>query len=691
MPAMSQGNRSQNIPLKTNCLSDSELEEREIMLKIAANPQTPIDLLQQLAYSSDRLIRKTVVGNPNTPREILFKLGAEFPESLINNPVWDLLFLEEPTAIGDLPIQVQQHLLLQDEVPYYLMESIATSRNLNLCLGLARHPKTPQSLLEKIVRTPNIPLDTIKLHINWPDPPQESLEEIIRASFKQRIMATTTQFTLRSLAETGFLFDLIETRENGTIGKWGRVSHALLLTQGLETIITPPHHESSENPEEHTPNLDKLLKQFADDSTSKFRQSFENSSPDSPASFKVVISRKEKSSVISDQKPGLTSNKHRLKSAIGHNMVQILDGITGSSHTPNWLLYQLAIRNSRWRRNILNRPQISSSLLENLAMTPDYLLQREVARHPNTPPSVLKLLAWVPDIEVRWHVARHPNTRSVELLILAIDKSVKIRRQIAKNPNSPMMALELLAKDPDVSVRLEVAKHPTPPLSCLEGLVNDNHYQVRNAALANSSTPIPFLKKLTEFINFQGRPRLLTHLKIPVFLLKTLVKEPDDRVQDGIDFHPHIPLLFFKQLTEDPKFLGQYRACAHPHTSVSMLRELLCDRNLYAEPCHIYRSVASNYLKQKTKSLPLVLKQLAEYSKDSFERLLVLLHPQIPPSALAKNRQSLDWLERYCIAQHPNTPLCTLEELANDGNRVVRAVAREQLKQRQPPASTASD
>lgn len=61
MPAMSQGKTSQNIPLNTDCLSDSELEEREKMLKIAANPQTPTDLLQQLAYSSDRLIRKTVV------------------------------------------------------------------------------------------------------------------------------------------------------------------------------------------------------------------------------------------------------------------------------------------------------------------------------------------------------------------------------------------------------------------------------------------------------------------------------------------------------------------------------------------------------------------------------------------------------------------------------------------------------
>ena len=76
------------------------------------------------------------------------------------------------------------------------------------------------------------------------------------------------------------------------------------------------------------------------------------------------------------------------------------------------------------------------------------------------------------------------------------------------------------------------------------------------------------------------------------------------------------------------------------------------------------------------------------YDRSSFNpipsllRFLVLLHPQAPAQALTDNFRSLAWLERYAIAQNSNTPLSTLQALAKDGNRIVRAAAKANLQNR---------
>jgi len=47
---------------------------------------------------------------------------------------------------------------------------------------------------------------------------------------------------------------------------------------------------------------------------------------------------------------------------------------------------------------------------------------------------------------------------------------------------------------------------------------------------------------------------------------------------------------------------------------------------------------------------------------------------------LAENSNSISWLERYAIAQNKKTPEETLKQLAQDGNRIVRATAKESLQ-----------
>ncbi|HKD75097.1 MAG TPA: hypothetical protein VKB76_06355, partial [Ktedonobacterales bacterium] len=54
--------------------------------------------------------------------------------------------------------------------------------------------------------------------------------------------------------------------------------------------------------------------------------------------------------------------------------------------------------------------------------------------------------------------------------------------------------------------------------------------------------------------------------------------------------------------------------------------------------------------------------------------------PEIASGDLAEHVMSLSWVERYIIARHPNADQQTLEQLARDGNRFVRATARGRLQ-----------
>lgn len=64
-------------------------------------------------------------------------------------------------------------------------------------------------------------------------------------------------------------------------------------------------------------------------------------------------------------------------------------------------------------------------------------------------------------------------------------------------------------------------------------------------------------------------------------------------------------------------------------------------------------------------------------------RLLSFLCPDAPADALAKAQRSNDWRERAAIALNSNTPESVLIRLSQEGNAVVRALAKHSLAQRQ--------
>ncbi len=70
---------------------------------IAANPNTPAAILEQLSKAADPTIRRAVAQNPNTPIQILCHLAGEFPHEFLRNPLIPILNMTRPDFIKELP------------------------------------------------------------------------------------------------------------------------------------------------------------------------------------------------------------------------------------------------------------------------------------------------------------------------------------------------------------------------------------------------------------------------------------------------------------------------------------------------------------------------------------------------------------------------------------------------------------
>ena len=72
--------------------------------------------------------------------------------------------------------------------------------------------------------------------------------------------------------------------------------------------------------------------------------------------------------------------------------------------------------------------------------------------------------------------------------------------------------------------------------------------------------------------------------------------------------------------------------------------------------------------------------RFAKSRKPSLARFMVFLNNYADSKLLAQNCHATSWLEKYTIAQNPQTPDNTLKFLAKDANRIVRAAAKANLQ-----------
>lgn len=122
------------------------------MTQAASDPTTSPQLLRQIATQTDWQLRQLVASNPNTPTETLWQLGIDFPEAILNNPIFELLQLEQLDLVTTIPQPTLTSLLQCDRVPTSFMEYAVSQQDYSLWLAVAYNPQTPGALLENLAQ-----------------------------------------------------------------------------------------------------------------------------------------------------------------------------------------------------------------------------------------------------------------------------------------------------------------------------------------------------------------------------------------------------------------------------------------------------------------------------------------------------------------------------------------------------------
>ncbi len=356
--------------------------------------------------------------------------------------------------------------------------------------------------------------------------------------------------------------------------------------------------------------------------------------------------------------------------------------VADNPNTPVKLLEQLVRDEDKYIRTfVADNPNIQVKLLEQLARDEDILVRESVARNRKTPTQLLEQLARDEEKFVRESVARNRKTPTQLLEQLARDEEKQVCTSVARNPNTPVNLLERFAEDEDKQVRSFVAQNPSTPVKLLEQLAQDEDKQVRSSVAQNPSTPVKLLEQLTQDKDKQVRSCVAQNPNIAIELLEQLIQADYKTVRKSVAQNPNTPVELLERLAQDKDKYVRSFAASNPNTPVELLERLVQDEDKY-----VRSFAASNPNTPVNLFLEAMLKDDAPNYTPSLVRFLVLLHPQTPEFALAENVRSLAWLERYAIAQNPNTPLDTLKALAKDANRIVRAAAKANARKSQPIA-----
>lgn len=618
----------------------------ESELRLAADPTTDPLHLRKLADSDDRRIRETIAGNPNAPTELLLELGAEFPAQLLNNPVLPLLCLEELHQVDNIPLNTLCSLLQQPNVPEHFFELGVKTGGSEVIGSLGMNPQTPKAILERLVQTTRDSNfeQVAKLHVNWEGEISEGWEAIIRQEM-EHIFYIDGREAVEELRRLYMIAKIGPESLPDSVIQQQAIAAALETPRLLlESLSSSEHFKIrlavAGNPS--TPS--EILTKLAQEPNESIHRAIA-ANPNTPPAVLTEFATDSPQSVGVLQAIALHPDTPL---AILENLV--------SSQYPR--VTQAAIENLYWGTNLdpkwktlyQNRfasiaPDLPSHLwqkLEKMIVNPDPEIRSKLAAHPKTPPQILSQLAYDPDIEVRLALVNNPQIpasilgdvicrelggspptdtglQSSSLLgeIFKCSDEDWIQIAIARNPNTPSRLLRRLATHSDPMIRKIVAKNPHTPPQCLLNLAHDEDSDVREIVYQSRHAPLKALELgLLEMSNDQN---------------------------------------WEQHYQQNQRYLSQQE-----------LTKFLV--------------IARRYVTRFSEGLCFVLEFCLKPRVGFLYNLGALCFPEIRATAFENYTTSWMWIERYCITQHPNTPTSSLERLAQDGNRIVRAAAKARLQ-----------
>ena len=186
---------------------------------VAAHPNATPDLLLKLSQSDDKAVRKACTSNANTPVEALLKLGSQFPEQLLENPVFDLLLLAHPGLFDELPTSTLNSLLKRDQVPVELIRW-AWKNCIDYCAGaILYNATTPSDIVQELAASQKQEIViAAKTHIHYSQPRIDTLLE-------------------NTSNDSDIVIDLLAGRERqDEFEEWVRSNHAFAQVSAMARI-----------------------------------------------------------------------------------------------------------------------------------------------------------------------------------------------------------------------------------------------------------------------------------------------------------------------------------------------------------------------------------------------------------------------------------------------------------------------
>jgi uncharacterized membrane-anchored protein YhcB (DUF1043 family) len=436
----------------------------EIKKKLACAEDTSVEVLQQLSKDSDREIRSLVASNPNTPTEILLKLGKQFPEAVIDNPIFGLLLLENP---GSYFVRISLARSLKTAIA--TLNKLAKDEDKLLRASVANNRITPSDLLEKLASDSD---ESVRLKVATnPNTSSKSLEKL----------AADGDLTIRNaVMEHPNVSPLAIAIVKFINKKKGKIP-----IEALEFLANNPDKNIRQQVARHPNSSAKVLMKLAKDEDEFVRADVAANINTSLALLEQLASDRQLSVRAATAK-ALTKHSHVSLETFEHLIIygdyKACIIVAQNPKTPSVILEKFARnRHKDIRDAVIKNPNASSvaiaiaqlmngnldtdieaSFLDELSYYKDEYMRQQVARHPNTPSETLDRL-----IDELNKDRYYTNYQFDEL---AYNRGTLICLAVAQNPNASSEVLSVLASDVDEEVRLVVANNPHTPLEVLEML-----------------------------------------------------------------------------------------------------------------------------------------------------------------------------------------------------------------------------
>ena len=598
---------------------------------IAAHTLALPATLSTLSHSSDKATRSKVAANPNTPPADYVRLGQQFPNEFLANPALDLLFLENPGLLGELPEALLLRVLKRETCPSDFLVWAAELPAEKIQLAVAMNPAAPAEALDRLRTSAHAKVrESLR---SAGSELQGDPEALFLKAVKERLAALTPEE-----AQEAWVKDDIGLAEFMFLSAQARLRIAGLDESDMPRLVRCALARHPSTPV-------NLLIEIARDKDSDARGAVAWNA-NTPVDVLEMLAKDPDDWV-------------RLS-------------VAGNPRTPvslaDSLMTALARRRSQkhseLRRAVACHTQTSTVLLELLARDEDSGVREAVAANPSSPLPVLEVLLSDVFDSVRGAAARNPKIAVPLIEALVKSGCVRVRRGVAANPNTPIALVQALAKHPDWSIRESVAANPKTPVALLEVLAKDGDEDVRRSAAANPNAPLALLEALATDVEARVRCAVAGNPNSPAALLERLASDTEESVRYAVTECPTIPMMLLTRL--EP--LDQQ---ARIQQVSDVNGSLWIDENVELSE-EILAAIGQGDLLFATGMDP----NKTVLSRRPLGVVMALCAgPFVEPSRMARVAGSGDWLVRAAIARNSGAPPNIRKKLASDTHPLVRALA----------------